>query len=210
MNSQTKFWSEEFGNNYIRRNPMDLKSLNKSYLEKYGITRVNMNNLFLNKINRNSKILEIGSSWGGQLAALSKLGFRNLYGIDINDASLSVSKKISGINIIKGDAQDIPFKDRYFDLVFTSGLLIHISPKFIRPITSEIYRCSKKYIWGFEYYSESYQSVEYRGNKNILWKADFCKMYLENFKELALIKSQLFLYKDSADTDQMFLLKKKV
>ncbi len=42
-----------------------------------------------------------------------------------------------------------------FDLVFTSGVLIHIAPHDLPTIMGEIHRCSSRYIWGFEYYSES-------------------------------------------------------
>jgi len=51
------------------------------------------------------------------------------------------------INIIHGVADDIPFKDGYFDMVFTSGVLIHISPGNINRVLDEIYRCSREYIW---------------------------------------------------------------
>jgi len=52
------------------------------------------------------------------------------------------------VNLIQGSVFDIPFKDKYFDMVFTAGVLIHVSPSDIKKVLKEIYRCSTKYIWG--------------------------------------------------------------
>jgi len=78
-------------------------------------------------------------------------------------------------------ADDIPFKDGYFDMVFTSGVLIHISPGNINRVLDEIYRCSREYIWGFEYYADDYTEVNYRGHESLLWKTNFPKLYLDRF-----------------------------
>ena len=94
-------------------------------------------------------------------------------------------------------------------MVFTSGVLIHISPDDIIRAVSEICRCSSKYVWGFEYYAESYQEVLYRGNKNLLWKTDFAKLYMDNFSSLRLVKEKKYVYPDNKDLqDQMYLLGK--
>lgn len=50
------------------------------------------------------------------------MGFNNLYGIEINNYAIELSKsRTNNINIIQGYAFGIPFKDEYFNLVFTSG-----------------------------------------------------------------------------------------
>ena len=74
------------------------------------------------------------------------MGFTNLYGIELQGYAVELSKsRTHNINIIQGSAFDIPFKNEYFDLVFTSGLLIHIHPSNIREAMNEIYRCTKKF-----------------------------------------------------------------
>ena len=111
--------------------------------------------------------------------------------------------------MIQGSVFNIPFKNGCFDLVFTSGVLIHLSPSDVAYAMKEIYRCTKEYIWGFEYYASEYTEVTYRGNKNLLWKADFAKLYLELFDDLELVKEERLKYLNCDDVDSMFLIRKK-
>ena len=207
--SQLQRWNKIFGKEYTDRNKYTVSQLDKMYKKTYGITRTELNSQFIGKLDREIKILEIGSNIGNQLLVLQKMGFKNLFGLEPLEYAVELSKKRSiGINIIQGSAFDIPFKDNYFDLVFTSGVLIHINPKDIRKAMKEIYRCSNKYIWGFEYFSEKYQEVNYRGEKNLLWKADFPRLYIQNFSDLKLIKVKYIKYLQDKNIDEMFILKK--
>ena len=207
--SQLQRWNKIFGKEYTDRNKYTVSQLDKMYKKTYGITRTELNSQFIGKLDREIKILEIGSNIGNQLLVLQKMGFKNLFGLEPLEYAVELSKKRSiGINIIQGSAFDIPFKDNYFDLVFTSGVLIHINPKDIRKAMKEIYRCSNKYIWGFEYFSKKYQEVNYRGEKNLLWKADFPRLYIQNFSDLKLIKVKYIKYLQDNNIDEMFLLKK--
>lgn len=208
-NPQEKKWTGRFGEGYVQRNPSGIEDMNRLYRKNFGITRTELNNEFLKGINRSSKILEVGCNVGSQLLFLQKMGFKDLCGIELNRDVVEISKSTTkNIDIIQGSALDIPFRDGYFDLVFTSGVLIHISPKNIKRAIGEIYRCSKKYIWGFEYYAEKYTEIIYRGNKNMLWKADFPRLYLESFDDLSLEKVKKVKYLDSDNYDVMYLLKK--
>jgi len=208
-NTQLLEWTGSFGKEYTQRNAMSLDEVDELYLKNYGVTRTDLNKSFLNRFSRSIKILEVGSNIGNQLMLLQKMGFNNLYGIEPQREAIELSKSRSvGINIIEGSVFDIPFKDRYFDLVFTSGVLIHIEPKNIKKAIKEIYRCSKRYIWGFEYYSEKYENIVYRGKGNLLWKANFPKIYMDTFSDLKLLKINFIKYKDSDNVDVMFLLKK--
>lgn len=207
---QMKEWMEDFGKKYTDRNALTLDEMNEMYRKKFGISREDLNNLFIAEMNRNIKILEVGSNIGNQLLLLQKMGFKNLYGIEINDYAVEFSKSRSkNINIIQGSAFDIPFKDKYFDLVFTSGLLIHISPSDIGMVMREIHRCAKKYIWGFEYYFDKYVEIVYRGKKDLLWKANFPQLYLDLFKDIKLIKEKRIEYLNDNNIDVIFLLEKK-
>lgn len=209
INKQLKQWTGDFGRDYTDRNILSLTKLERAYKDRYGVTRIEMNRMFLGKLNRSIRILEVGSNIGNQLICLQKLGFKNLYGIEPQDYAIEFSRKSAiGINIMRGNIFDIPFKDEYFDLVFTSGVLIHISPQDIHKAMKEIYRCARRYIWGFEYFSERYTRVVYRGQKKLLWKADFLELYRRLFKDLKLVKINKFKYLDSDNIDSMFLLKK--
>ncbi|MEW6607093.1 MAG: pseudaminic acid biosynthesis-associated methylase [bacterium] len=208
---QLKKWGGEFGKEYTDRNPNSLEELEALYQKNYGVTKTELNSLFLSDLPRSMRILEVGSNIGTQLLCLQKMGFKNLYGIEPQSYAVELSKsKTKNINIIKGDGFDIPFKDKYFDLVFTSGVLIHIHPSNILQIIKEIYRCTKSYIWGFEYYADEHTEIIYRGQKNLLWKANFSKIFLEQFDDLELIKEKHLPYLDNEqNVDAMFLLKKK-
>jgi len=207
---QMRGWAGQFGKEYTDRNALSLKETELLYSKNYGIFRSEMNAQFVGKLDRNMKILEVGSNIGIQLLYLQQAGFQSLYGIEINDYAVELSKSTTkGINIIKGSAFDIPFKDGFFDLVFTSGVLIHIAPQDIGKVVDEMYRCTIKYIWGFEYFAEAYTQVKYRGNTDLLWKTDFASLFLKRFSDLKLVNERRFKYLSHNNVDTMFLLQKR-
>ena len=206
---QMEIWSDEFGQAYTDRNTLTPEGLQKLYLHNYGVTRSEMNNLFLNELDRSMRILEVGSNVGNQLIALQEMGFNNLYGIELQSYAVERSKALTkNVNIIQGSAFDIPYKDNYFDLVFTSGVLIHLHPKDISTALTEIHRCAKRYIWGFEYYAEKYTEIPYRDHKSLLWKANFSQEYLKLFADIQLVKEKFYPYLESDNVDVMYLLER--
>ena len=181
-----------------------------SFKERYGITRTEMNSKFIGVLNKNIRVLEVGSNIGIQLVYLQEAGFQHLYGIELQSYAVELSKSnTKGINIIQGSAFDIPFKDGFFEMVFTSGVLIHISPDDIAEALDEIYRCSREYIWCFEYYAENYSEIPYHGHANLLWKTNFAKLFLDRFSNLTLVREEHFKYLDNKNVDVMFLLQKE-
>ncbi|MDD5617612.1 MAG: methyltransferase domain-containing protein [Candidatus Omnitrophica bacterium] len=206
---QMKKWGQDFGRNYTDRNNYTVDMMDRLYKKNYGITRTRLNELFVGGLKKSIKILEVGSNIGTQLASLQKMGFKNLYGIEINKYAIDRAKsKTKDINIIEGSIFDIPFKDRYFDLVFTSGVLIHINPKDIEKGLREIYRCASSYIWVYEFYSDRYENILYRGEKNLLWKANYPNVYTRIFPDLKIIKHKFLKYLENDNKDVMALLKK--
>lgn len=166
-NEQVDFWKSSFGDEYTERNSGDWDAF---YKEQWGITRTELNRDFLDNLKKDLRILEFGCNRGNQLKILHKEGFTNLWGFDINKQAVEMAKKDVTLNIFECSGFDTPFKDNSFDLVFTSGVLIHIAPENLSKIMNEMYRVSKRYIWCFEYYSDKCESIDYRGNKNKLWK----------------------------------------
>ena len=210
ITEQMKKWTGEFGKEYTDRNALSLEETEALYKRNYGVTRTKLNERFLKGIDRSIRILEVGSNVGNQLLCLQGMEFSNLYGIEPQSYAVELSKKrTKGINIIKGNVFDIPFKDNYFDLVFTSGVLIHIAPSDIQKVLKEIYRCSSEYIWGFEYYADIYTEVTYRGHNNLLWKTNFARLYLDSFDDLELVKEKRLKYLESENVDAMFLIRKR-
>ncbi|MHB8117231.1 MAG: pseudaminic acid biosynthesis-associated methylase [Methanothrix sp.] len=209
LTEQASKWSGAFGREYTERNPQSIEEMEELYTSNYGLTRTELNRRFLENLDRSMRILEVGSNVGNQLLCLQRMGFERLYGIELQSYAVEISKsKSKNINIIQGEASDIPFKDSFFDMVFTSGVLIHIAPKKLPDVLREIHRCTKKYIFGFEYYSDETKEIPYRGNSDLLWKADFAGKYIELFDDLTLIKEERIKYIRNENIDAMFLLKK--
>jgi len=206
-NKQINQWKKNFGDQYTERNVGDL---DLSYIQKYEISRSSMNNNFLGFIDRDIRILEVGTNRGLQIEKLKPMGFKNFYGIEINKRAINICKnRIENINLVEASALEIPFKDNSFDLVFTSGVLIHISPDCIDLVMKEIYRVSKRFIWGFEYYSEKYATIIYRENEELLWKANFVNIYKTISPNLKIIKRIKYQYKENNNfINEMFLLSK--
>lgn len=203
-------WAGQFGKEYTNRSALTQEDMEQLYKDMYGITRTEMNSKFIGDFDRDMKVLEVGSNVGDQLLCLQTAGFKNLYGIELQSYAVELSKgRTKGINIIQGSAFDIPFKDGFFDLVFTSGLLIHIAPEDITGVLDEMYRCTKQYIWCLEYYSEVYTQIPYRGHAELLWKANFSKLFLERFSNLRLVREEFFKYLSNDNVDVMFLLEKR-
>ena len=111
--------------------------------------------------------------------------------------------------VMEGSVLKIPFDDASFDLVFTSGLLIHIAPRDLPLAMKEIHRCAKRWIWGFEYYAPQMTDRLYRGQSGLLWKADYARLYAETFPDLELVLEQRVKYLGNENMDSMFLLHRK-
>lgn len=207
------FWSGNFGKEYTDRTFFsDLSQWDKFISNRYGISKTQMFEDFIGNSDKGIKILEVGCNTGNQLRALQHSGFTNLYGIELQWYAVEKAKSITkNINIIQCSGFDIPFKDQYFDLVMTNGVLIHIAPKDLSEFMNEIHRCTSKYILGFEYYADGYTSINYRGNDDRLWKADYAKLYIDQFPELKLIKEKIYPYiikSEKGNQDCMFLISK--
>ena len=203
-----KVWADKFGQEYTDRNLKTPEERDAIWNRNIGVTRTQINQEFLSSLNRSMRILEVGANYGTQLVFLQRMGFKHLYGIELQSYAVEKSKSMTNnINLIQGNIFDIPFKDRYFDLVFTSGVLIHIHPEDINGAMDEIHRCTRRFIWGYEYFSKSYQDILYRENKELLWKCNFSELYLKRFSDLKLVKEKRYPYLDGDGIDTMFLLK---
>lgn len=209
---QIDTWSSDFGREYTDRNPHTAEEMDALYETDFRTTRSRLNEEFVGQLSRDIRILEVGANVGAQLAVLKKMGFKNLYGIELQSYAVEQSRKFNpALNIIQASAFDIPFKSEHFDLVYTSGVLIHIGPNELPMALAEIHRCSKRYVWGFEYYAPNYSEISYRGNTGLLWKGDFAGIYLKQFSDLVTVKTKDVPYVNSPEknVDRMFLLEKK-
>lgn len=211
ITKQMDFWGGESGNAYVDRNPMNIQESDTLYLKDYGITRRDLNERFLGNLNRDLKILEVGSNIGLQLELFRLMGFKNLLGIELNDYAVEKAKQLHPkVDVIRGSAFDLPFRDGYFDLVYTSGVLIHINPKKdLLEVSDEIYRVTNRYIWCYEFAAREPIAMTYRDRQELFWKQDFLKFYLNRFSNLKVMKAEELPVLNSENFTQMFLLEKK-
>jgi pseudaminic acid biosynthesis-associated methylase len=209
---QMEFWLGEFGKQYTDRNTLNPSQLNQLYFDSLGITRDQMNSEMLGSLPKDIRILEIGSNIGQQLEGLRRLNFSRLFGIELQWYAVEYLKNhTKDMTVLQGSGLEIPFKTSSFGLVFTSGVLIHIAPENIPIFMGEIYRVTSQYIWGFEYYAEKYTDINYRGNIDVLWKADFASIFLSQYPDLTLVQKKLYPYTSQrglGNIDCMYLLKK--
>lgn len=204
----TAVWQSEFGKSWTERHPASVADLDEMYRDHYGIERTTLNELFLDDVDRDARILEVGANIGTQLVALKRMGFENLHGVEILDYAVEeANERRSDIPIYFGEAGNLPFDDEVFDIVFTSGVLIHIPESDLASTLREITRCTSRYVYGFEYFAEERTEIEYRGEESLLWKDDFAARYLEHC-DLALRKKVLLSYLSEPVRDSMFLLER--
>ena len=207
---QIRRWSGDFGREYTDRNDHTPQQLDQFYLKTYAVTRRELNQRFLKGVPRDARILEVGCNMGTQLVLLKEMGFSRLSGIEIQGYALERAKERLGeAQLVKASALSIPFPDRHFDLVFTSGVLIHVAPAELPIALAEIHRCTKKWIWGMEYYTPQMTGINYRGHHDLLWKADYARLYRETFDDLELVNEARMRYLENQNIDVMFLLCRK-
>ena len=153
-----EMWAGKLGDEYTVRNKIDVTA-------RMGFWQP------LLKMYKPNRILEVGCNQGANLCAIACTYTSKLYGIDVNaDALWRAKKSLKGISTTLDSATDIPFKDDWFDLVFTAGCLIHIPPEKIKKAMQEIIRVSNKYILCIEYYAQQERERPFLGEMGITWE----------------------------------------
>jgi pseudaminic acid biosynthesis-associated methylase len=170
-------WSGEFGDDYVERNRAASEGRRPFWEHVLG------------KIDAASA-LEIGCNVGGNLRWLAELlGAENVAGVDVNEHALEVVRsEIPGVDARVASARELPFADDSFDLVFTTGVLIHQSPEELPRVMDEIVRCSRRYVLCGEYRADEIEEVPYRGQRGALYKQDYGRLYQERFPQLRLLE----------------------
>jgi pseudaminic acid biosynthesis-associated methylase len=207
--AQEAVWDGDFGRDYTDRNTLDAQSLDDLWLRNYGVARSTINEEFLSGIPKNASFLEVGCNAGNQLLLLKQMGWSNLSGIELQCYALEIARsRLQDATLKQGSALAPPWPDSAFDVVFTSGVLIHISPSDLGVAMEEIYRVSKEYIWCSEYYAPELTRITYRDRTELLWKMDFARQFKDRFPNLQLTREQRLPYLKNSNVDSVFLLRK--
>jgi pseudaminic acid biosynthesis-associated methylase len=172
-NSQEMFWKDTLQKNYAADNSIFDSSLG-----------VRAWNKMLNRISSDVILsyLECGSNIGRNIGLLQETLPSATANI-IEIAELPYRQCISNYKIDQsflGSIRESNFEDQ-FDLVFTSGVLIHVNPDDLLISMEKMYLYSKRYILIAEYFNRTPVMINYRGEDDRLFKRDFGKLFLENF-----------------------------
>lgn len=93
------------------------------------------------------KLLDIGCNWGRWSVAASRKGY-DVTGLDPTLGAIFAAKRVCGdlgatARFVCGDGRFLPFADNTFDVVFSFGVLQHLSKADVRQAVSEIARVLK-------------------------------------------------------------------
>jgi ubiquinone/menaquinone biosynthesis C-methylase UbiE len=130
-----------------------------------------------------SRLLEFGCDNGLTLNYFKGHSLE-LYGVDINNKAIQRGRKLfPEFNLIRSFGLEIPFKDKYFDVVFVSAVLKHIRYEDRPAIYHELARVAD-YIIVSELNAET-DSVE-EGSGFKFYHSNFIKELPDFFDELEL------------------------
>lgn len=178
--SQSSFWRGEFGDAYTERNLISPEFLS---------ARIALWGRIMDTLAGAppGSILEVGANLGINLQALGYLTSAELFAVEPNALALAhllENQVVPANNTHDCLAHHLSFPDRSIDLVFTSGVLIHIHPENLLQSCSEIYRVTRRYIVCIEYFSDKPVEIPYRGHDGVLFKRDFGSFWIDNFPDL--------------------------
>jgi pseudaminic acid biosynthesis-associated methylase len=174
--SQLALWRSEFGRDYTDRNDHEKPE------------RVAAWQRLLDGIAPKC-VLEVGCNVGWNLEYLRRLGVPEIYGIEPQAYAVERARwRGPQFGVLQGTAFDLPFRDGYFDLAFTSGVLIHIAPTTIGAALDEIHRVSRRWIVAIEYDHPTETEVPYRGHTAALWKRAHGALWQTRYPTLQLVR----------------------
>jgi pseudaminic acid biosynthesis-associated methylase len=157
-------------------------------------------------------VLEVGCNIGRNLLALTHF-IPEIHGVEPNPKACAIARgfpELAQAKITEGDGFALPYGDGAIDLVFTSGVLIHVAPDNLGRMVDEVVRVSRRYILCIEYFSHQPEAAPYHGMEGFLFKRDFGRFYLERHPGLRVLDYG-FLWQalDSSDDSNWWLFAKE-
>lgn len=206
---QLDAWRGDFGREYAERHRFTIDEQNEHWMKVHGVRAQDFFERNLEGVDRGARVLEVGCNLGNKLMIMQSLGFERVYGVEPGTYAREQGRaRNPALEILRGDAMDLPFKDGFFDLVYTSGVLIHIHPDDLQQAMREILRVTKRWVFGFEYFADEPQALDYRGHDGLLFKRDFAAAYRELEPGLQLVRTENLPYLGEDIEDQAYLLER--
>jgi pseudaminic acid biosynthesis-associated methylase len=194
---QLELWRSTFGRDYTERNDRELPGRLEAWREMMSGMPI-------------TSVLEVGCNVGWNLSYLSRVGPYRLVGIEPQAEVVRRGRQRGdGFAILEGDAFDLPFKDGSFDLVFTSGVLIHIHPRDLARAMAEIERVSRRFVLYVEYDHAGELALPYRGHDGALWKRDHHAAWLEVAPHLRAVRRGVWGHEHDYDDCGWCLFEKR-
>lgn len=197
---QLEIWQGEFGRAYTDRNVVDWHRRLPAFKKMLGSLQL-------------GRILEIGCNRGHNLQVMQELFSEDvdIFGVEPNIYAIRLARSASNkFTVVPGNVFDLPFKDAYFDLVFTAGVLIHVPTERLVEAIREAARVARRYVLAVEYYSDQDTAIEYRGRTDLLWKRNFLRHYQTNVPDLKLVDSGYWGEEHGFDRTHWWLMEKAV
>jgi pseudaminic acid biosynthesis-associated methylase len=174
LNKQEKLWHSEYAHEYIARNSnFDVES---------GISawKNMLTGIVLEEI---KTVLEFGCNIGRNLAVLEQFIPNSKKSIvEISpEAFKIVTTRFNLSSAQNTSILDSSFDSHSQDLVFTSGVLIHVEPGDLLKTMTKMYEISNRYILICEMFSRTPKTVNYRNSDDLLFTRDFGRYFMENF-----------------------------
>lgn len=131
-------------------------------------------------------VLEIGCGQGNNLAPIAhRLDPADVWGVDVNQTALTRARENApGVNVVRSQARRLPFRDRFVDLTYTVGVLIHQPEESLPAVINEIVRCSARFVLWVEYHADTTEEVPYHGESGTLFRRDYGAIFATLFPEL--------------------------
>lgn len=168
---QENFWAGDFGLDYVVRNNS----------EQLLISKVAMWAQMMRSAHSVRSIRELGCNIGLNLVALNKLNPSvSLSAYEINEAAARQASETGVATITQGSILE-PINDEPVDLTFTSGVLIHINPEYLKNAYDNLVNGSRRYVLVSEYYNPEPVKITYRGHEDKLFKRDFAGDLIEDY-----------------------------
>jgi hypothetical protein len=187
-----KDWGGSFGDSYQARNASNWASI-KNRARLFGDIFQAMENA--NKVTSSpqafpSSVIEVGGGCGDNLRAIDMIYERSrqpikLMSCDPNEAARKAMADVA--TVLPGDLDQLPYGDDAADMVFTSGVLIHVPPPELDRAMTEIFRVSRRWILSIEYFNPVPDEIRYQDRPGMLWRRDWGEMWLGKYPTLKVV-----------------------
>ena len=199
---QVAHWKGRAGDDYIGRNTMDV--LLPVYMRMWS--------RILSRTQNIKTVLEVGANVGSNITAIQHLSPAiECRAIEPNDTARR-SLTLKNIQAWSYTAEEPWVGAGMFDIVFTRGLLIHVNPASLLTVYENMYNHASRYIMMAEYFAPKREMIPYRGEDNLLWRADYAGEIMDLYPDLKLV-DYFFIYKRDPvapqDNITVFLMEKK-